>query len=283
MFRRMRGLFPVLICFLCLFSLLFLYGCGPSEEYIRLERQGYFPTAIDFPLSKWVCREADLYFYMLGDKELEMMGKYTVNGETYDVRASVLYNRMVFGFHSAPEIAASDYTDPDGNVFLKVSRNRVGDLSTYYRYENEIMTCKVFAARSDVYQKGDALTFERVGEIATQPEARWRCLELDLYLDSFSDAEDYFRGEIVLDGKRHTLQAYEAWGENYYCFSFNTRGVTSVSKAYSYDLFKGVFAFEEDRIVCTLTDDHLNSPKEYPYWTYPGAVLTFVKEPIPEA
>lgn len=79
------------------------------------------------------------------------------------------------------------------------------------------------------------------------------------------------------------LQAYEARGENYYCFSFNTKGVTSVSDASSRDLVNGVFAFEEGRIVCTLTDDHLSSPQSYSYWTYPGAVLTFVKEPIPEA
>lgn len=281
MFRRMRGRFSLLICFLCLLSILCMQACVPSEEILRMKEQGYFPTADDFPLTKWVCREADLYFYMLDDGAKYMIGEYNVGGTVYRTVVGARLSHISFACCAPGDtsISVSDHTDENGQAFAHTRLISQQSIYAEYIYQNGVITCTIDNAIFS-FQPGDVLTFDNAGAIATKPEARWRCLELDMYLDSFYDAEHYFKGEIVLNGKRHTVQAYDERG--CYEFIFNTHGVTSVSEAYTFPLINGVFAFEEDRIICTLTDDHLLYPMDYSYWDYPGAVLTFVKEPIPE-
>ena len=64
----------------------------------------------------------------------------------------------------------------------------------------------------------ETLKFKQEGMIAKNPEKKWYNDELDMYIESFSDAENYFRGEIVIDNKRVSLFGYEIGNNDLYVF-----------------------------------------------------------------
>ena len=85
-----QGICAVLV----LFSLLSLAGCGAQPlKYEILEPYGYYPETKDFPDTKWVCKELDMWFYMFADGEQWMTGAYTAeDGEVHPFRAKFAYN-----------------------------------------------------------------------------------------------------------------------------------------------------------------------------------------------
>ena len=220
---------------------------------------------------------------MLNDREGEMYGEYSDGESSHTVNASALYGSLVFAFsqNHNTDVSRSDSKDEDG--FCKAPQEAAKTVNTLYNYEDDRILCTVKNSEMEAFGEGDTLTFDPAGRIAQTPEARWRCEETNMYLDSFSDADGYFSGEIVLAEKRHSVQAYRRRGDNYYRLSLNVNGVTAIADAYPYALVNGYFIMEEDKIVCRLSEEHLLSPKNYPYWVYPGATLTFVREPLPQS
>jgi len=271
---RLISALLLLSCVIVMFSS--LIGCGPNAGYLQSEKEGKFPTSDEFPLTKWVCREKNLYFCMLDGREGEMTGAYSDGETTYTVTASVLYGSLVFAVSPREKADAS----PSDDTFRQAPQDVAKTVSTLYRYENDQIICTVRNSEMTVFSEGDTLTFVAAGRIAQMPEARWRCEETDMYLDSFTDADGYFRGEIVLGEKRHSVQAYRRHGDHYYRLSLNVNGVTATADAYPYALVNGYFSMEENKIVCHLSDEHLLSPDQYPYWVYSGVTLTFVREPL---
>lgn len=281
--RRHHRLFSALLLLFCLAALIApLTGCSPNAAYLQSKKEGKFPTSDDFPLTKWVCREKNLYFCMLDGREGEMYGEYSDGITFHTVTASTLYGSLVLAFSPKHNTEVSWPDDESENTFCKAPQEAVKTVSTLYSYENGRILCTVRNSEMEAFSENDTLTFDPAGRIAQTPEARWRCEETNMYLDSFSDADGYFSGEIILGEKRHSVQAFRRHGDNYYRFSLNVNGVTTIADAYPYALVNGYFIMKEDQIVCRLSEEHLLSPKSYPYWDYPYATLTFVREPFPQ-
>ena len=76
--------FKRLLCVLLCASILALSSCGiPSREYREGQKKGWWPYhEQDFPNTKWVCRELDLYFSNFTGND-PMIGEYVSNEETY--------------------------------------------------------------------------------------------------------------------------------------------------------------------------------------------------------
>ena len=242
---RTKRFLHVAVLLLVLFCLLFtLCGCGCvlNREYAKGLREGKYPTASDFPDTRWDCRELDLVLYMI--RGTGMFATYTVNGQEYRGRLSrhVASPRLSFDFYSSTEKTVSEY-DP---ALLYCEPVEAGFIYTFYEYDKEtgLIVCKVYNSQSvDGETVPETLTFEKTGTFGETPKTRWVAEEIGLYLDSFSDIDGYFRGEITLGGEKQTVQAVEIGNGHYYKLSTSAGQQAYLS-----------FAISEDRIVATRAD-----------------------------
>lgn len=197
-------------------------SCGPSLEVQYLMDQGKLPDSKDFPNTKWVCRELDMYFYMLDYGENSMIGEYTANGVKYRIIGSTFFNDLDIRIIASTDIAESDtISEVDGTSFIStnIRTNTFARIETNYIYENGTINCSVRG--SDLPDDMDipkTLTFENRGEIAQQPSVRWQAEELPMYINFFNDADGYLKGEIEINGKNTLIYGFESGNCNYYKF-----------------------------------------------------------------
>ena len=228
-----------------------------------------------FPNTIWTCRELDLVIYMI--EGCDMCGTYTVNGNEYRVKAVFSKSEPAFfaDFYSSTEETVSNYD----SALVHCSQEIAGCVKSYVAYQenNGLLVCTDVSAQSvDGETIPDTLTFEQVGTFAPTPKTRWVAEGLDLYLDSYSDAEWFFKGEITLDGEKQTVQAIEIGNDHYYQLWEEGDVLIYLS-----------FDISEDRIVATATDsqrrDDYQYMLHYPDWydNYKDVkTITFYPTPI---
>ena len=208
---RIATAFLVLVCLSFSFC-----GCF---SYLKLkieEKQGKYPTDNDFPNTRWCCRELDLVLDMI--ENCGTYGFYSENGKQYRVYAGFLKGKshlLDFYLYSSAEVTASDY-DPS---LVHYDQINAGSICTSYYYEKDSGTivCSVSSCNlADGEMIPETLTFEQTGLIAQTPKTRWVAEGLDLYLDSYSDIEGYYKGEIMLDGEKRVIQAVEVGNDHFF-------------------------------------------------------------------
>ena len=222
------------------FVLLFLcagfFGCAPAKYF-------YDPFPDDFEGTKWVCREADIVFYVPEGGSVICtctVGETTCRGYVSD------YHRGSVRLYA--ELYAQD---------AETGSRTFGHLYADYHYDEETGTLVLSNARFRERGSDDnspdfpeTLTFDRVGNVATTPSAHWVADEMDLYLDSFDDLPSYYRGEIVIDGETHVAYAVER-SPNRFWLTYDKGS----------NLIYLVFDVSEDRIVATV--DGYREDEEY--------------------
>lgn len=268
-----------LTCILLCLCMLLFHGCGPSPSYLKGKEQGLYPDTGDFPNTKWVCREIDLCFYMLDYAEDYMIGSYIVSGKSYRVVGIFAYDRLNFEIYSTTQIAPSELvSSEDGEPFVHCERISCGSILTNYLYENGIIRCSL---RNYQSVEGESipstLTFEKTETIAQNCTERWYAQELDMYLDSFSDVDGYFRGEIIIDDQKCYVHAFEIGNNNFFMLSIENGKINNLLSQTSSSLVCMWFEMCEDKIIAKISDDFVLHPEIYPYWNYNGADITFSK------
>ena len=242
---RTKRFLHVTVLLLVLLCLTFSFcGCISFDSKYLLNRR--------FPNTIWTCRELDLVIYMVEECNDVMCGTYTVNGNEYRVRAGFLKDRYAFytNFYSSAEETVSEY-DPElihRNDYN--SYDRVGAIGAHVEYQEDtgLLVCTdVSYTPVDGETIPDTLTFEQVGPFTPTPKTRWVAEGLDLYLDSYSDAEWFFKGEITLDGEKYAVRAIEIGNDHYYELCCPIKGPGALLYL-SLDI-------SEDRIVATASDD----------------------------
>ena len=235
-----------LVLLVLLGFLVTLCGCLFSSG----NRENNLPA---FPDSKWICRELDLVLYMI--EGCDMCGTYSVNGNEYRAVAGIKqirHKRVIsIQFYASAEETVSEY-DPE---LIYRSDERAGYISAHVDYQEDagLLVCTdVSYTPVDGETIPETLTFEQEGPFTPTTKTRWVAEGLDLYLDSYSDAEWYFKGEITLDGEKRTVQAVEIGNDHYYALHYSTDGVLYLS-----------FDISEDRIVATATDYLRHNDQDY--------------------
>ena len=266
--RLLKGLVSITL------SLFMLCSCGAQPlKYQILEPYGYYPDTKDFPDTKWICKEVDMWFYMFADGEAWMVGEYTAqSGETYPLMAKFAYNycRTLLGF--VFKLPNSDMTSDEWVVFEGPS-SVVGE----YIYKDDVIIFEILEPKPSFWEyEGKTLTFELAESIAQEPEARWRCQEVDMYIDSFSDIDDYYKGEIVgKNGYVYQIHANLFPDQSYYTFFHDATGPAKAFVNMKLELV-------DDSLVGTI--EKLYNAQELEYiWPYEMETVTFVKEEISES
>ena len=129
--------------------------------------------------------------------------------------------------------------------------------------------------------EGKTLTFEMAGAIAQEPEARWYCQEIDMYIDSFSDVDGYYKGEMVGEnGYVYQIHANLFPGFSYYGFSY--KSTSSYAKAPAEALVAIQLELVDDRLVGKIVKYDNAQALDY-VWPYDVETVTFVREEISES
>lgn len=277
--KTYRKLFYLVCSMVLIFAIASLCGCGPSRKYWKMKEEGYYPTAKDFPSTRWVCREADMYFDMLEYDEDYWVGEYTVADKTYRVIARTEFSTLDFQFISSTNVSTSKYSDDSGSAFVNCETVDFGKIITDYVYEDGIITCEIKNDSSDVWNyKGNTITFEKEKKIAQEKNERWYCQEIDMYLESYNDIDGYYKGVMTIDNKKCGIQAFEIGNDNYYMFSLENGVINNLREGTSSALVCMFFEYEDGKIIGKITDKHISNSETYHYWTYKGTTLTFTRE-----
>ena len=280
--RRHRRLFSALLLLFCLAALIApLTGCVPSNAYLQSEEQGYFPKKYDYPFAKWVCREKNLYFCMW-PSQYSMTGEYVSEEETQGIRVSGFLNELAFTFYTPEEKKESEHKDANGVPFYRYSeayKEKQTEVTCRYAYHDGIMTCTVFYSEHEDFVQGEVFTFVNVGTVNQSPKERWRCLELDLYLDSYDDVDFFYAGEWVKEGTAYAIWAIQRDVNGK--FDILTNG--KVSETVSCYLECAYIDVKDDQMIWQITDAAQQIPEHFSFWDYPYATLTFVREPLPQS
>ena len=258
-----------LFCVILAMCLLFLAGCVPSKKYFSMKDAGILPTSKDFPNTKWVCQEMDMYFYMMEYGGL--IGEYTIDGTTFSIIGNFKFARIVF----------TAYTDvstlPTNNGFLADSQIIVNSFGADYAYQDGVIHCT-----SIDYQMPEnatlptTLTFVPEGRIAQAVEARWYAQEIDMYMDSFTDAEHYFIGVLTESGIEYAFKAFKKTQGDTYNFCFYNAPDQSTDYLYG-DLFvemRLVYDQDQDVMIGTLYEPSFS---QHSFADYDGPTITFTK------
>ena len=265
------------VCILLLCSC-FLVPMGPDLDFQKKKEQGLYPTTADFPNTKWVCREIDLYFYMFDYGENTMIGEYIHNGVSYRVIAGFNFSVLDFDIISSTHVSESEYKIANSQTSLIYCEPEYcGNINTEYIYKNETIICSVrnyYPVESESIPS--ILTFDNVGIISQLPDTRWLCDELNMYIDSFCDTEGYYKGNITIDNKNLFIHAYEIGNSGYFEFAIQNGILNNFPKDTTSYLVSMYFEFYEDKIVAKITDDVLDNLQNN-YWPYQGDTLTFYK------
>ena len=229
------------------FVLLFLcagfFGCAPAKYF-------YDPFPDDFEGTKWVCREADIVFYVPEGGSVICtctVGETTCWGYVRD------YHRGEVSLYA--DLYAQD---------AETGSRPFGYLYADYHYDEETGTLVLSNARFRERGSDDVspdfpetLTFDRVGNVATTPSAHWVADEMDLYLDSFDGVPSYYCGEIVIDGETHVAYAVEE-SPNFFWLTYDKSNLIYL-----------VFDVSEDKIVASVDGygrDEYQFKSTYPTW-----------------
>ncbi len=214
------------------FVLLFLcagfFGCAPA-------RYLHDPFPGDFEGTKWVCREADIVFYVPEGGSVICtctVGETTCRGYVRD-------------YHRGEVSLSADLYAQDAET----GSRPFGYLYADYHYDEETGTLVLSNARFRERGSDDVspdfpetLTFDRVGNVATTPSAHWVADEMDLYLDSFDGVPSYYCGEIVIDGETHVAYAVEE-SPNHFWLTYDKGNLIYL-----------FFDVSEDKIVASVDD-----------------------------
>ena len=213
----------LLVCMLLICSMLLLFtGCFRiSRKYLKMKEQGLLPTNEDFPNSRWDCQELDMSFCMLEYGSYNFMGTYKINDTTYPLWG-------LFHQYGCDSMSFRAYTEqnaltlPDGllNFQEETLFGFIGD----YRYRDGKITLSNISYHEDIKLTPDfpeTLTFVQNGNIAQQQYERWYAKEIDLYMDSFTDVENVYKGVLTMNGKPYKFDAFAYTMDGTYYFSFS--------------------------------------------------------------
>lgn len=268
----------IVFAVLLLAVMLSSFGCGPSWQVQQLEEQGKLPTARDFPNTKWVCRELDMYFYTLDYGETTSVGELDIDGKKYRVDLTFSLGTVDIALRDSVSYLSDVYTNSKGARFQEIDLTWCWSYHGSYIYENDILSFNLQVGSEKITDFPRSLTFEKVGLIAQHPDCRWYAEELDMYIESFSDAENYFEGEIVLNGEKSFLYSYEIGNDNVYVFS-----------TYKQDSFVGEelvilrLEYSEDGVIKAtpcIDEWYVDAPysSRYEDWSYQGRTIAFYLE-----
>lgn len=243
--KAIRSPIALLVLFCVLFA---LCSCGPIFGY------KHEPYPVDFPKTKWVCREMDLVLYTFDVSE-NMIGTYTVNGEEYRVEA--LFEKYSKGFDLYFYSDDSEVETLKSSKTIDKGKAAVGYYSAQHHYDEKAETIVCTKKKYELADGStlpetipDTLTFDKEGVIAETPTKRWIAEGVDLYLYSYDDADFYLEGELTIDGETKTVQALEIRQDGYFEMYANKNTLIS-------DM---VFEITDDQIIITVL---CNSEKVY--------------------
>ncbi len=252
---------------------------GPSFKYERMKKQGYYPDTSDFPDTKWVCREVDMYFYMFDYSESTILGEYTVGDKKYRVVINIWLSDMSFDFYSGTNI--TDSTDEMGQKtgYVYCEREEAGFLATDYIYENELITCKIRNSDNNIWNyEGDSITFEKASTIAMNPISKWYCEALDMYLTKYDDV--YYKGEIVADNIVNYVHAIEIGNSRYYKLSIENAKINNLKEKTVSPFVNMFFEQGENIIIATVAEECTTNRLAYEYWKTDETNFEFVEQPL---
>ncbi len=189
----------VLLCFALAF-----FGC----IHFHSDSKEYDPFPGEFEETKLICRELDMTFYVFNYNYVN--ATYTLDGTTYYGNVS-FYNRSLF-------FALSFYASDSES-------SRLGTMHAAYHYDEKTDTVVLSHVRfrekgseTDSETFPENLTLERAGSIAQTPTARLSAEEIEMTLDSFSDIDGFYKGEVSFDGIRVPLIAVKDYETGRYVF-----------------------------------------------------------------
>lgn len=277
----MKRLKFVVMIFSMLFIMMHFSAClFPEPLYIDdLKEKGMLPNSSDFPNTKWICREMDMYFCMLNYNEDTYVGECTISGKTYRVVAGSMDgydDNMEIHLYSDTTIKESSFSFKEGQEKLVVCVPQlIGVIHSTYYYKDGIIYCDV--SLSNIPVEGgvpNRLTFYNSGSINQQPVNQWYAQELDMSLMSFEDTEGYyFEGEIVIDGRTKALYGYEVGNNNYFQFYYLDSKENDTPPRFLVDAY---IEFSDDSILM-----RLGTLRIYPYnhgdWPYQISAITLIK------
>ena len=192
---------------LLLFIIALLCGCVATPG-VRRRTKKINPS--NFPNTVWTCKEIDMVLYMIEGSMKDVVGTYTVNGKEYYLDALYgPYTSVGFYLYSYADGAVSE-RDP---ALLHYQATYVGFIGAKLKYQDEtgdlIAEVENYKPFDESFPKTipEELTFEQTGTFGETPETRWVAEELDLYLDSFSDTDKYYSGEMKIDGEPYRVYA----------------------------------------------------------------------------
>ena len=261
------------MCVLLLLCTVLLSGCGPTLSFLNKKEQGLYPDTSDFPNTKWICREIDMCINMFKFEEELMIGTYEVNSVSYRVVATFEFDEIDFEFYSF----ANNFVSEHSNSNVHCEPNPCGYIYTNYRFDKDAQTIVCTIRNCNPVDNEiipETLTFEKVGSIAQNPNMRWCAQEIDMYLDSFSDVDGYFSGEIAIGGEKHYVHALEV-SDNYFVLSVENSKLNNLRPGTTSPLIRMHFEIEDNQIVAKVCDEYLTNAVEFPYWPYGDSVITF--------
>lgn len=246
-------------------------------DFLNKKEQGLYIDTSGFPNTKWVCRELDICFYMLDYDERYMIGTYTVGNESYRVVAVFEFDHLDFEIYSSTQISLSEYAKGDDDIsMVHCDRVSCGYICTNYIFKNKTIVCSLRNYQSvDGEAIPTTLTFDNTGFIAQDVAMRWSAQELDMYLDSFRDISGYFRGEIVVNGEKCYVHAFEIGNNNYFMLSIENGKVNNLRPGTTSPLICMYFEMYENKIVAKISDEYFSNSVAFPYWEYNNAPITF--------
>ena len=184
--------------FVLLWILAFLCSCPGPAMASRMDRI----DPKNFPNTVWSCRELDMVIYMFEGRKKDICGTFSVNEETYCIDVEYTVNAGGrFKLYSYSEKSVSELDS--SLVHYQVSYIGSIDVSWDYQKRTGNLVAKVRGFDESIPETiPETLTFDKVGSFGETPKTRWVAEEYDLYLDSFSDTDKYYSGEITIEGER---------------------------------------------------------------------------------
>ena len=258
----------VLLCMVLLMCMLAMTACGPSRRDLSLKDAGLLPTEEDFPNTRWVCQEIDLYLHIMECGEIA--GECRFGDKTFPVLGGFKFGSMSFSAYSYEKATLTEEGFLDWH-----SEEYIGGARGFYIFDDGM-----FQLTEVEHDFGDgiviptALTFVPDGKIAQTPDTRWYAQEIDLYMDSFSDTENYFKGVLTDAGTACSFEAFLYSEDNTYHFSFPAwLDETTQTPCHVNDfIMRLVYDQEHDVIVGTRY-----TTEEDSFSNYDGATITFTK------
>ena len=260
----------VIMCFLLLFCLVLTTSCAPTTKFLSEQKQGMYPTTVDFPNTKWICRELDIVLNVFELTE-HMVGTYKVNSESYRAVVSFEFDQIQLNFYSSTEVSKSD----NSNSMVHCEPVLCGYIYATYFFDKgtETIVCSINSSMSVNSETiPQELTFEKVGVIQLEREYRWHAQELDMYLDSFIGVDGYYSGEIILGDEKIYINALEVGNNNYYALSIENGILNKLKPVTTSPLINMYFQIENDRITAIVCDDY--SAEVFPYWWCEDTIIT---------